>query len=538
MNEKESSYATSTIEEDLLVVSMTPNPPTITFDRYIVIIFMSVIILGVYLLMNHMFYPGYPVINAFAEKNESFTEHYPPFRMNEWTSYSITSDIISGNFKSEESLSRTHSIGFPVLAVPLTMKYGEIGLYYTNAFILWLCALVFFSLMIQIVRFPLAIAFTFLLAFATPNLFFASSAYCEPLSQLLTLLSIFFLVKGLLSYRELFYYTLCGLCVGLNFFVQPFMTLSVILFAIIIFAERSSRSWKDKGVIFLFAGYCASLIAFFIINDVVFDQFPKNIFSNYNYLHYNVYSYSNYIGGNVFVGIWKFLFDSPHGLVFIMPLTMIFPMGIIIMWRKKLRSISVVVGILILFVILYDTLVCYPITGESIGSRQLLPIIPLLVIPLAFVWEEEIGEKIWLGVTLVLTIYMCSFGWWAGITREKGFFIGVLQDRDARYILLARKNILDKPAFKSTGEIIEMFYNSLKKNDIKQWLQTLDRTSIDEINGFERTVFNTLAKKGLSQGSSKDDFIESVDPENGLRLIIPEIDPDSDLLQYAPDGYN
>ena len=80
-------------------------------------------------------------------------------------------------------------------------------------------------------------------------------------------------------------------------------------------------------------------------------------------------------------------------------------------------------------------------------------------------------------------------------------------------------------------------YKSLKKNDIKQWLQSLDRTSIDEINGFERTVFNTLAKKVLFQSSSKDDFIESVDPENGIRLIIPEIDSDSDLLLYPLNDY-
>ena len=524
MKEKESSYVTRTPEEDLLVISMTPNPPIITLARYVIIFFMSVIILVTYLLMNQMFYPGYPVINSFAEKNESFAEHYPPFRMNEWTCYSITDDIISGNLHDEESLSRTHSIGFSALAVPLTMKFGEIGLYYTNAFILWLSALVFFILMVQIIQFQHAIAFTFVFAFATPNLFFASSAYSEPTSQLLTLLSILFLVKGLLSYKELLYYTLCGFTIGLNIFVQPFMILSVVIFAVIIFAERSRRSWKDMGVVFLFTGYSVSLIVFFIINKIVFGQFFQSIFSSYNFLNEYSHQYTDYTGGNIIVKIWKLLFDSPHGLIFIMPFTMIVPMGIIFMWRKKLRSLSVVAGTLILFIILSAALSFCTITGESVGSQLLLPVIPFLVIPLAFVWEEEIGEKMWVGITIVLTVYMCSFGWWTGIARGKGFFIGVLQDRDARYILLARKDKLNKSAFRSSEELTEIFFDSLKKRDMKKWLQTLDRISINEISGFEREIFNDLLKRLESVDSEelKDHIVDSVDPDNGIRLI-PEI---------------
>ena len=57
-----------------------------------------------------------------------------------------------------------------------------------------------------------------------------------------------------------------------------------------------------------------------------------------------------------------------------------------------------------------------------------------------------------------------------------------------------------------------------------QWLQTLDRVSIDEIRDFERTIFNALVQKVQSRNYSEEDFIESVDPENGILLIIPEID--------------
>ncbi len=523
MKKKIINYVTISPEEDQVVISMEPGPPAMTFYRYIFITFMSVVILGVYIFMNHTFFPGYPVINTFAEKNEIYAEHYPPFRMNEWIYYSLTDDIISGSINKERSLSAKQPIVFSFLAVPLTAKFDEVGIYYTNAFILWLCSLVFFAIMIKITRFSLACASTFILAFATPNLFFAASAYCEPLGQLLLLLSVYFLIKGLFSNRELLFYFLCGLVVGMNIFVNPHMVLSVVFFAIVIFAERSEWSWNNKGVFYLFIGFCFSLVLFYIFYRLVFGQFSGNALIYFNYLNFNVSQYISDYNGNIIVGVWKLVFDSPEGLFFIMPFSMIVPLGIIFMWRKKMRSVSILTGTLILFAIICAAYNSCFITGESVGTRQLLSIIPLLVMPLAFVWEKEVGEKIWLVVTLLLTVYMCSFGWWAGTAREQGFFIGVLHDRNARQIILARKNMLGKPVFKSSNEIVGMFFDSLAEGDIKKWFQTLDSESIVEINGFERVIFNNFMMKNKSNQGVKELFIKSVDPDNGIKLEIPEI---------------
>ena len=430
---------------------------------------------------------------------------------------------MSGSIHDEESLSGIQPMLFSFLSVPLTAKFGEIGLYYTNAFILWLCSLVFFAVMLKIIKFSLACASTFILAFASPNLFFAASAYCEPLGQLLLLLSIYFFIKGLSSNRELLFYLLCGLTVGLNIFVNPPMILSVVFFAIVIFIERSDWSWNNKGVMFLFVGFCFSLILFYALYEFVFGQFFKNAFSYFTYVSFDVSHYMTDYSRNIIVGIWKLVFDSPHGLIFIMPVSMIVPFGIISMWRKKMRSISIISGTLILFTILFSAYNSCLITGESVGSRQLLSITPLLVMPLVFVWEKETGEKIWLGITLLLTVYMCSFGWWAGIAREKGFFIGVLHDRNASQIILARKYLLEERDFKSSNEIVELFFDSLSKGDIKLWLQTLDRDSIDEIGGFERVIFNNFMMKHSATPGLKELFIKSVDPDKGIKLVIPEI---------------
>ncbi len=137
-------------------------------------------------------------------------------------------------------------------------------------------------------------------------------------------------------------------------------------------AERSEWSWNNKGVFFLFFGFSFSLIIFYAFYEIVFGQFSKHALIYFNYLNFNVSRYISDCNSNIIVGIWKLVFDSPQGLIFIMPVSMIAPLGIILIWRKKMRSISIITGTLILFAIICAAYNSCLITGESIGPRQLL----------------------------------------------------------------------------------------------------------------------------------------------------------------------
>jgi len=524
MDEKSINYITISPEEDQFVISTEQGSDVMTLGKYGVMTLISIIILSTYLFMNSVFYPAYPVIQSFAENIEHYAEHYPPFRMNEWTFYTIAEDAGTDYFWEPGHPARTNPVAFPLIAAPLIGKFGEIGIYYANAFIMWACALVFMVIMIRIVPFAAACVFTLILAFATPNLFFAASAYVEPLGQLMILLSIFFFVKGLSSNRELVYYTLCGVVIGLNLFVNPFMISAVVLFAVVIFSERSDWSWNNKGVLCLCAGFVASIGVFFIFYRVIFGSFLENARSYFFYLVSDTGLFPVYDrNSNVMVGIWKLLFDSPHGLVFIMPVTMLTPIGFIAMWRKKMRSLALLAGMTVLFLILGAAGGFCALSGESVGTRQLVSIVPLLIMPLAFIWGLETGEKAVLAVLTVLTIYICGFGWWAGTVRERGVFIGVLHDRNSQGIMLARKNMLPRPLFRSSNEIVRAFFSSLETENMYRWLQTLDRVSFEEIQGFEREVFNDFVRSYRTVPTDQDRFIASVNPDEGIRLVIPEI---------------
>ena len=92
--------------------------------------------------------------------------------------------------------------------------------------------------MLELVAFPLALASTLILALAIPNLFYASSAFSEPVAQLITVLSLYFFIKGMMAQRMWLFNLLCGFTAGLNFFAQPPITLTVLLFVAVIMLER------------------------------------------------------------------------------------------------------------------------------------------------------------------------------------------------------------------------------------------------------------------------------------------------------------
>jgi len=515
---------TKSTEEDPAPVPIIRDTKHLTLARFIVILIMSVCILTIYMVMNRAFYPGYPVVTIFAEENEHFSKHYPPFRMEEWDNYSITEDIIRGKLYEDESLSRKRPIGFPFLGVYLTRKWGESGLYYTNAFILWISAQIFFLLMLELVAFPLALASTLILALATPNLFYASSAFSEPVAQLIIVLSLYFFIKGMMAQRMWLFNLLCGFTVGLNFFAQPPMTLTILLFVAVIMLERRKWSLSDNNVLWLLSGFLVPVVFCLIINRAYLGEYCTFFFSSQPCVYGSIKQHIYSEGGNTIAGLWNLLFNSPHGILFLMPVTIFIPMGIITMWRRKMKYVALIDGILLLYAALLISASPCPVTGDSLGSRQFVPFIPLLIIPLTFVWKEGAGEKICLVCTLVMTVYMCSFGWWTGTVKGKGALIGVLQDRDARYIILARKNKLVRPEFTSSNDLIEHYIDSLKKQNMKGWLETLDPVVFDEIYGFERMVFRHLNYKINTQDFDRNGFIESVDPDKGIHPVLPKLD--------------
>ncbi len=510
-------------EEDLALVDMMMSPHVISTLRLAIIVGMSALILVVYLTMNFIFYPAYPVVTPFAEDSEVFSENYPPFRMHEWVNYSISKDIVEGDISSPDSFARNNPIGFSFIAAPFVARWDERGIFIANAFIVWASALVFFFLMLELVEYQIAVACTLILAFATPNIFYASSAFGESAAQLMLLLSILFFVKGMFSQHEWVFYTLSGICSGLLLFFMPSLTVVIILYVLLLILDRGRFSFHDRNTIGITAGFITVFIVFLVIGKITTGAMLGLAFPRGDCLYNLTAGNSPDSGRNLFYGLWSMILGSPQGYVFILPLVSIIPLGLLSMWRNEFHSITYIVGIILLYHVLIAALSPCPVTGESLGARQLVPVIPLMVLPLAFVWREQTGERIWVAVLLVMSVYMCSFGWWAGKEQGKGFFIGVLHDHDAGKIIQARKGTLKRVDFRSTNELTEKYIDSLEKRDIGRWLGMLAPEVLHDIEGVERHVFSDLCSIYAASDSAGTKMIQSADPNSGIVPRLPEL---------------
>lgn len=519
MKEKNWSEVTRLPEEDLALMSSVRPLHGMGTLRFGVFLAMSAAILAIYLFMNYAFYPGYPVVTPRADQNEVYAEHYPPFRMDEWTNYSIAKDVLDGRLFERESLSRRHPVGFSVLAAPLTAIWGQTGPYFTNAFILWLSALLFFFLIQEMVTFPVAVGATLVLAFATPNLFYAASAFGEPLGQLLVLLSLYLFVRGSVARREWVFYLPAGLAVGLTLFVQPVLAFMMAPFLIFLAMEGSPALWKDRGALALSGGFFLPLIAYLVTGKAFTGVFFPYLFA-FPYSTYNLLSHTPPGADPHFLlGIWKLLMDSPHGLVALMPMIMLAPVGFIAMWRGGYSMLAATAGSIAALAVLTSATVAVPVTGESVGARQLVPVLPLLILPLAFLWEEGVGERVWISVLTAFALLMSGFGWWAG----SGSVPDTLRDQQARFVLLSRKNLLDPHGCKTPQELVSRFALALRDRNIHHWLETLAHSSRVEIAGIEREVFESLSRRALSTDGNLEECIESAEPADGIRLLIPNL---------------
>jgi hypothetical protein len=522
MEEKKSKEITFSAVEDLSILSAVHFPLGLTALRFGLFMLLSVSILGVYLLMNTVFFPGYPVITPNADGIYTMAEHYPPFRLDEWSGFSITKDMLEGKLHDSESLSRKHPLGFSLLCLPLTAVWGKAGPYYTNAFILWFTAILYFFLLFEMLPFPIAIISTFFLAFATPNLFYAASAFSETASQTLIILTLLLFLRGVSEGRNPALSFFCGLTAGLNLFFQPVMALIIIPILILLFLENGKWTRINREFYFHAAGFMLPFIVFLILNKNYTGEYIQFIFS----MPYNLYDPSSYRVGdpqtNWFLKIWKVILDNPLGIIYLMPAAIMVPYGFLVMWRNDRRELAILCVSVIFLVILQIISTSVPITRESLGSRLFVPVLPLLVLPLAFLWEEGRGEKILLTVLAVLTVYMCSLGWWTGTNHGTGVLPGILQDREARYILLSRKGMLKFPVFYSKEEISKQYLQALKDKDIKRWLETLDKETLTKVLGNEREIFFTLTQKIKFSTNKPSNFIESANPSKGIRAVIPD----------------
>jgi len=487
-------------------------------------------VLAVYLVTLINLYPNMPVIARMAESIPGYDTNYPPFRVDEYNYNTIAKSLLTGDIYRPDSLERSYTIGFPVVAAPFIAVFGNIGGYVANALIIWGGLLLFYGILRRDLSRGKSLIVTAILAFATLDWFYAASCYTEPLAQLLALGSWYLLVRGSDESTGPAWWAAAGAATALNLFVRPhYILLAVQIGAYLVIRLRKEQSGIRARITALVTAAVVVTVAWMIRNAIVFGG-PATFEYSRLVDSYVPGSASSYMKGNVFLGIHRLLFDQYHGLLPISPILLVFPAGLRTMWCKGKRGEVVFLGVSVGIMAFFATASAYPFTEFGLGSRHLVPIIPFMMIPCAYFLDGSRFARGMVTVLVVYSFYQSGIGWFTGGEPGRGFFLGILNEAQSRAIILARKGVLPKRTFASEQELVDTFLTALNDADMWRLLQTLHPLVIEKIRGNERTFM--LYLRGRPHPA---EFILSADPDEGIVIKSFSVSGQSSQTEGAPE---
>jgi hypothetical protein len=481
----------------------------------------------VYVITLLSLFPNLPIIESLPENIPGFEKNYPPFRVDENNYYIISQNILEGNlYKGEQAPERGFTMGFPLVAAPFVAILGKMGGYAANLIIVVLSLLVFYLILYRFGFRLKALAMTVIMAFASLNWFYAISNYTEPLSQLLVLISFYFLLwdKNSSSYKTMIF--LSGIFTALNLFVRPnYLFLAVPIFIYL----GIGKKWKiplNKTALLYASGAVSIIILWALRNALVFGS-PFTFEYSRMVGSFAPGVASQYMQGNIFLGFHRLLFNEYHGLLTITPIFILFPFGLRAMWLKGMQRESLLLLSCAVIMVLFVAAGPYPFTEFGLGSRHLVPLMPLLLLPAAFFLDGKYFTRSAVFFLALYSFYQAGIGWFTGGEPGMGFFLGILNESQSRAVILARKGLLPHHHFRSQDELVKSYLHALKKANLTKLLQTMDPLVIEKIRGNERAFM--LFLRGQPDPAT---CILSADPERGI--IIKSFSVSGGFSQESP----
>ena len=467
------------------------------------------IMFGVYLATLLFLYPAMPIIAHQAENIPGYDTHYPPFRVDEYNYHTIAGNLLAGRLYEEGSLERAYTVGFPVIAAPFVAVFGPRGGYIANVFIVWLCLVLFYLIIRRYASRPKSLVLTVVLAFATLNWFYADSCYTEPFSQLLVLISFYFLTQNT-DGKKRTAAIVAGIAAALNLFVRPHYILLAAPFFLYLGIDRERRLTFNRQALYFAGGSLAVIAVWMIRNAFVFGgpftfEYSRLVDS------YIPGAASSYMKGNIFLGSHRLLFDQYHGLFTITPIFLLFPVGLRSMWRQGRWKESLLLFVSVLIMALFAASSAYPFTEFGLGSRHMLPVVPLMVVPVAFFLDSGLFSRSVVTVLALYSFYHAGIGWFTGGEPGVGFYLGILNESQSRAVILSRKGLLPEKQFASEKVLIDAYLTALKEANLMKLLKTMDPLVLEKIRGNERTFMLFLRSQ-----PNPAEFILAADPAKGI----------------------
>jgi hypothetical protein len=256
-------------------------------------------------------------------------------------------------------------IARPETAASIPKAVVTLGTIPAVALLAW-CA---FSLLLALGAAPLKAADTAMfLVFATPLWPYSGFGFNQPLAALLLWSAVLCAVSARRGSRRAA--LLCGVLVGLAALTRHEMFLA----APLLLAYAMTGRARIAGATAFVAGLAPMAIAWGVYNWIRFGSALES-----GYMRDRVPG----LGASGLAGAAGLLFSSYSSLFLYCPLVLLAAAGFVALWRRDRAALLLFVALFAAFFVLYASLANW-MAGRSYGPRYLVPLLPALVLPLAW----------------------------------------------------------------------------------------------------------------------------------------------------------
>ncbi len=171
------------------------------------------------------------------------------------------------------------------------------------------------------------------------------------------------------------------------------LTTAPAAFFIALYGLYNARAWQRKRLLTVCLGALAGGLLFIsplLIYNYEILGMPFGSLYKYHVLFPNMSKGFYGLAYPNFDVIIKLLFSGRHGILWFSPLLIALPMALITLWRRpEHRSLVVMLTVIPLYYLLWNSSFFYWTGGESTTPRYLTPMLPFLCLPLSLLWASS-----------------------------------------------------------------------------------------------------------------------------------------------------
>lgn len=324
-----------------------------------------------------------------------------------------TTTVPQVSFASYHNPVGNHEVGFPLAATPLYWLANRSNVMNNIYFVMLLNPILVAATSVFIFLSARKLGYSatgstlaaFAYGLASLGWPYALTFYREPLVGFLWTAGIYGLISWCHSGNK-WMGSIGTLCILLSPLVKVNILFSIPFLFLV--ALKGKPTWKKRHYIVLAVSFVAMFIAFQLL-------YFLRVGNAWNYLQ----TFTNINLIQLLLRVYGQLFSPIKGLIFYMPVIVLVIPGLYYMQRNhRFVAISIALSFLSLVAVLSFYGAWYG--GQSWGPRLLVPVIPIVMIPIASLWDavQKRSNHIVIILLLLLSIVMqlpvVTSNWWSG----------------------------------------------------------------------------------------------------------------------------